>query len=177
MCADRIINNMLNNRPKNHALAFLKIAVSSNSGELTDMYIEHIAKHNESILTDPYPNSGFDLLVPETATFNSPFTNQMVNMDVKTEMSFYDGNDLHPSAFYMFPRSSMSKTELILANHTGIIDCGYRGNLMGAFKWCGSTKNNSYTVNKHTRLLQITHPSLCPIYVILKFTEAEQSVK
>ena len=33
----------------------------------------------------------------------------------------------------MYPRSSIYKTPLRLANNTGIIDSGYRGNLMGAF--------------------------------------------
>ena len=39
-----------------------------------------------------------------------------------------------PTAFQIHPRSSMSKTPLMLSNHTGIIDCGYRGNIIGAFR-------------------------------------------
>jgi dUTPase len=57
----------------------------------------------------------------------------------------------------------------MLANHTGIIDSGYRGNLIGAFRalYFHKDDNNSYIVEKHTRLLQICHPSLCPIYVVM----------
>jgi dUTP pyrophosphatase len=51
----------------------------------------------------------------------------------------------------------------MLANHTGIIDSGYRGALIGAFRNMG----DEYVVEKHTRLLQVCHPSLCPIYVVL----------
>ena len=55
---------------------------------------------------------------------------------------------------------------LMLANHTGgVIDYGYRGNLIGAFRWLPSGEDTSYTVIQHTRLLQICHPSLCPIYI------------
>ena len=44
----------------------------------------------------------------------------------------------------LFPRSSLSKKDLILSNHVGVIDSGYRGNIMFKFKvdhdyWCAST--------------------------------------
>jgi dUTP pyrophosphatase len=34
----------------------------------------------------------------------------------------------------LFPRSSLSKTKLILANHVGVIDSGYRGEIKFRFK-------------------------------------------
>ena len=34
-------------------------------------------------------------------------------------------------AYYLFPRSSISKTPLRLANSIGLIDGGYRGELVG----------------------------------------------
>ena len=57
----------------------------------------------------------------------------------------------------------------MLANHTGIIDSGYRGSLIGAFRWLRSSNYvlPQYIVDKYTRLLQICHPTLCPIYVTL----------
>jgi len=70
-------------------------------------------------------------------------------------------------AFNVHPRSSISKTQLMLANHTGIIDSGYRGNLIGAFRWLKHDSTTQYIVEKHTRLLQICHPSLCGIHVKL----------
>ena len=71
--------------------------------------------------------------------------------------------------YFLMPRSSISKTPLMLANHTGIIDSGYRGNLIGAFRalYFHNDDDNSYLVEKHTRLLQVCHASLCPIYVVL----------
>jgi dUTPase len=54
----------------------------------------------------------------------------------------------------------------MLANHTGIIDSGYRGSLIGAFR-CLHLSNQNYIVDIYTRLVQICHPSLCPIYVVM----------
>ena len=51
----------------------------------------------------------------------------------------------------------------MLANHVGIIDSGYRGDLIGAFRCL----DNEYNVESNTRLLQICHPSLCPVYVVI----------
>jgi deoxycytidine triphosphate deaminase len=73
----------------------------------------------------------------------------------------YNGKN---TAFYIHPRSSISKTPLMLANQTGVVDNGYRNVLIGAFR---ALYNTPYTLEKHTRLLQICHPSLCPVYVFL----------
>ena len=140
--------------------AILKITIPNN--ELRDHYVGHIAKHNNAIQTDPFPNAGFDLFVPDTVGVpNSIETSKMISMDVKCEMIEPDGKSV---AYYMYPRSSLSKTPLILANHVGIIDSGYRGNLIGAFR---NVDKKPYIVDKHTRLLQVCHPSLWPIYVII----------
>ena len=37
-------------------------------------------------------------------------------------------------AYQIYPRSSLSKYPIMLANHVGIIDSGYRGNLIVAFR-------------------------------------------
>jgi dUTP pyrophosphatase len=122
---------------------------------LKQLYIPHVAAHNESMMNDPFPNAGFDIFVPTRTAFNIPFETVMINMGIKCEMA-YGG----PSAFLLLPRSTISKTPLMLANHTGIIDCGYRGNICGAFR-----AFTPYAVVGETRLLQICHPSLTPIMV------------
>jgi hypothetical protein len=63
----------------------------------------------------------------------------------------------------------------MMSNHTGIVDAGYRGNLIGAFRWLAGGDAPEYTVAKHTRLLQICHPALCPIVVIMIKDETELS--
>ena len=42
-------------------------------------------------------------------------------------------NNWEPTGYYSYPRSSISKTPLLLANNVGIIDSGYRGNIKVAF--------------------------------------------
>ena len=50
------------------------------------------------------------------------------------------------TGYYMYPRSSLSKTKLRLANSVGIIDSGYRGNLIGMFDLINMKVNETYIV-------------------------------
>jgi dUTP pyrophosphatase len=72
-------------------------------------------------------------------------------------------NTSYNTGYYLHPRSSVSKTPLRLANSTGIIDSGYRGNIIGMFD-CDS---HGFQVEKFDRIAQICAPSLMPIYVEL----------
>jgi len=142
-------------------LPVLKLSVKNE--ELKKLYEKHIEKHNSEIVNNDYPNAGFDLFVPtETIVHSSTSGITMISMDVKCEMvdTVYDRS----LSYYMYPRSSLSKTPLILANHVGIIDSGYRGNLIGAFR---NLSEYNYVVQKETRLLQICHPTLSPFLVEL----------
>jgi dUTP pyrophosphatase len=155
-----LFNEFINKQQKlNHDYSILKIAVNKNNKELANIYKNYSDSHNNSLLNNIYFNSGFDLFFPETVKIDGNFKTTMVSMDVKCEM--VDSNE-SPIAFCMYPRSSISKTPLMLANHVGIIDSGYRGNLIGAFR-CMDT--NTYTVEKHSRLLQVTNSKLLPIFV------------
>jgi len=149
--------------------AILKLAVLDPN--MIPFYETKIEAHNKNFETHEFADSGFDLMLPKKATFNKLFVHKFVDMEVKAEMVYCDTitNTIINSPFQLFPRSSISKTPLMLANHTGIIDSGYRGNLIGAFRalYFHNDDDNSYLVEKHTRLLQVCHPSLCPIYVIL----------
>lgn len=145
---------------KNHAVLYMSV-----SPELYDQYMQHVCNHNNSILSNPYPNSGFDLFCPVRKIFVDART-RMIDFDVKCEMRVYNytTNDWITTGYYMYPRSSLSNTPLMLANHVGIIDSGYRGNLMGAFRMVDSSES-PYTVEKDTRLLQICAPDLRPVIV------------
>ena len=165
------MSGMLNTPTNSSNFAVLKLAVNPDNNELVELYKQHVDKHNASLKSDPFPNSGFDIFVPENTVFSSEIETKMIDMEIKTEMVFFEAatNTIQTCAYMVFPRSSMSKTPLMLANHTGIIDAGYRGSLMGAFRCLkipeGHTCLHVYNVEKHTRLLQICHPSLCPVYV------------
>lgn len=148
--------------------AILQLAVCDEN--MKDKYSSAVVNHNKNMMERFYPDSGFDLLFPNDVAFDSPFATKFVDFQVKAEMFYVDctSDTYSGSAFTVHPRSSISKTPLMLANHTGIIDAGYRGNLIGAFRWLSvdlDTKN--YNVQQYTRLLQACHPTLCPVYVVL----------
>jgi len=148
--------------------AILQLAVCDEN--MKDKYSSAVVNHNKNMMERFYPDSGFDLLFPNDVAFDSQFATKFVDFQVKAEMFYVDctSDTYSGSAFTVHPRSSISKTPLMLANHTGIIDAGYRGNLIGAFRWLNvdlDTKN--YNVQQYTRLLQACHPTLCPVYVVL----------
>ena len=160
--------NFLNGTTK---YGLLRLYVNAQNPELVDLYRAQVQSHNNSILNERFPNSGFDLFVPDQTIFNRGSQNQMISHQVKAEMYFIDtrANTVEPSAYMMYPRSSISKTELMLSNHTGIIDSGYRGFLIGAFRWLKpeNAGHSQYTIDRYTRLLQICLPTLHPIFVVM----------
>jgi dUTP pyrophosphatase len=162
----RELKNSAVNTYKNFAILQLSI----DNDALKREYIPRIEKHNDQFIRNTLPDSGFDILVPTNELFDKHFTTKFIDMGIKTEMIYCDVETdfLSTCAYNVHPRSSISKTPLMLANHTGIIDSGYRGSLIGAFRYLPSaTANSGYTVDKYTRLLQVCHPTLCPIYVII----------
>jgi dUTP pyrophosphatase len=152
---------------KNENFAILKLSVNKNNQELLELYKEHIEKHNNNMKTDYYHNAGFDLFIPNETIFENKISSKFIDLEIKTEMLYFENANFKNCGYYMHPRSSISKTPLMLANHTGIVDSGYRGSLIGAFRWLKMPNQNSYILEKHTRLLQICHPSLCRIIVCL----------
>jgi dUTP pyrophosphatase len=164
--------------------AVLKLAIEDP--ELKEIYKSHVAKHNAELERDSFPNAGFDLFVPNETVFTTDFKTVFMDLKVKAEMLYYDNTLLFPivesedgeetqaecvggfytDSYYLYARSSFSKTPLMLSNHVGIIDSGYRGNLIAAVRKLPSDEPE-YTVEAGTRLFQICHASLCPVYVVL----------
>ena len=139
----------------------LKLYVPRENQELYNLYVSQIRKHNDSLKTDSFFNSGFDIFVPEETRIKPGYNSNFVDMLIKGEM-ISSSND--SASYYMYPRSSLSKTPLLLANHVGIIDSGYRGNLISAFR---NLSDSEYVIEKHTRLMQICAPDLSPIFVVM----------
>jgi len=84
--------------------------------------------------------------------------------------------------FYLYPRSSISKTRMRLANSVGIIDSGYRGDLIAAVDTIGlfgSTdiwhiwKETLSPIKKYDRYFQVCAPDLSPFLVHIVGTEEE----
>ena len=116
-------------------------------------------------------DSGFDLYVLEDTTLTLGETKK-IDLGIQCEMIRREPGGL---PFYLYPRSSFSKTPLILGNHVGIIDKDYRGNILAVVKFMptynifqkfieeGKTSfNETYTITKGTRLFQICSNDLAP---------------
>ena len=131
---------------------------------LLDVYKPAIERHNNSVLTDEYPNSGFDLFIPNDIDCKGGAVT-FLNHGVKCRMKDNSG-------YYLYARSSISKTPLMMANSTGIIDSGYRGNIIGAVR----NFSEDYVVEKNTRLFQICHASLKPFSVCI-VSELDQTTR
>jgi len=62
----------------------------------------------------------------------------------------------------VFPRSSISKTGLIMTNHVGVIDSGYRGTIKQKFRVDGRpTKKSSYNVgDRVAQMIIVPYPAI-----------------
>lgn len=70
----------------------------------------------------------------------------------------------------IFPRSSIFKYDLTLTNCVGVIDSGYRGEIMLKFKRTGNYNYNPTTYNRGDRVGQII---IVP-YPKIEFVESEE---
>jgi dUTPase len=154
----------------------LKLYVNNNNNndndnnELKQKYIDSACNHNNKILNpnNKYLDAGFDLFNPTRKVLYEIHTDTVNKFDhniICSAQMVTDSNKVYNTGYYMHPRSSISKTKLRLANATGIIDSGYRGNLIGMFDLINLTGNQEYLVDKYDRLLQICAPGLVPIVV------------
>ena len=155
---------------------------------VVERYFEHMSA-SQHVCVD----AGFDLFCPEKLLMTGLQTGK-VNHKVKTAMEFVanatnantsygstsyantlPANTLPGSTsyvgYYLYPRSSTgTKTPLRMANSIGIIDAGYRGNLIAVFD---NLQNTAFEIEPYQRLAQICPPNLTyPMYVQLVQTEA-----
>lgn len=109
-------------------------------------------------VTSTGENSGMDLYVPEDTVIPAGQT-VFIDHQIKAKRSGFFSKT---PGFFLFPRSSISKTPLRLANSIGLIDPCYRGNIIAAIT---NTSNTDYTVTKGTRLVQLVMPQASPFEI------------
>ena len=105
-------------------------------------------------------DSGLDLFSPEEVTINAGEVKK-IDLGITCSMSDIDtstGNVKNVS-YYLYARSSIINTPLMLANNVGIIDSGYRGKIIMALRNVGT---NPYTIKRGDRLVQICSRTLEP---------------
>ena len=102
-------------------------------------------------------DSGIDLYNNEISV--DPFNVETIDFNIKCEMINLETNEFE--SYYLVPRSSIAKTPFQMANSIGIIDAGYRGNLMAKIRNC--------TLNRETlrsgSYFQIVSHDLKPIKI------------
>lgn len=154
----------------------LHLFVDEENGAYTELvkkYTEKVNEHNNMVKNDKYPDSGFDLFVPPESSGVVPVHGRK-KVDYKVIAMMQQHGKTLP--FYIYPRSSISKTPLQMCNNVGIIDSGYRGHLMSYFaNHCTQLMNEAeemgpHTIEPFTRLTQICHPCLTPFVVELHQT-------
>jgi dUTP pyrophosphatase len=153
---------------------------TSKYDELVKMYEDKVEEHNQKVYGSQYPDSGFDLFIPfdyseheygytdnrlSPVTFRAP-------LGVKCSMSRFNAVYKKSSAtgYYLYPRSSIVKTPFRLSNSVGIIDSGYRGEIMAVVDNIDAVNNDIKTcINKYmppmSRMFQICSPTLEPFMI------------
>ena len=126
----------------------MHLLINTNNSNLQDLYNHHEHYHEG--------DSGLDLYCPDTITIE-PGEFKKIDLGIKCE-AFKDNNK--NTSYYLYPRSSITKTPLRLSNSVGIIDAGYRGNIIACVD---NIKNESYTIEQGDRLFQICSPDLSEI--------------
>ena len=133
--------------------AILKIKVLNH--ELEDLYKNPDHFHQG--------DSGFDLYTPEDVVVKLGET-KFIDLQIQCEMTNEDSENI---GYQLYPRSSISKTPLMLHNSVGIIDAGYRGNIKAAVRYIATERDllaitntdscnySNYTIKKGTRLFQL----------------------
>lgn len=158
-------------------MSHLKLKLHSGlSEEIVKSYQNKVNEYAEMIKNgEKYLDSGFDLFCPED---ESTVVGEQYKLDTMVSAACYD-YDGNPLPYYLYPRSSISKTPLRLANSVGVIDSGYRGHLIAKFDvthFCGNTlemisdtenyKVKFYRAKMGNRLVQITSNDLTPFRTI-----------
>ena len=164
----------------------LKADSNPNYQELVKMYKEKVKAHNSKVRDSKYADSGFDLMIPfDYSQHENGYTeNRISNMTfraplgVKCSMSRIDSTIplLVPCGYYLYPRSSIVKTPFRLSNSVGIIDSGYRGEIMAVVDNIDSANNDMKAcickyMTPMTRMFQICSPTLEPFFVEIVETE------
>jgi dUTP pyrophosphatase len=103
-------------------------------------------------------DSGLDLFFTEDINIG-PLETKLISLNIKCQ-AYSCRNKERGISYYLYPRSSISKTPLRMSNSVGIIDEGYRGFIKVSVD---NTSNEPYLIEKGTRLFQLCSPTLSPI--------------
>ena len=127
--------------------------VSGKEDIINELYINHATYHVGDSGLDLFCLEDFDVYPGHTVFIKTGICCEMLKYN-----SLANSYNLNVS-YYLYPRSSISKTKLRLANSVGIIDAGYRGEIIIALD---NISNKLELIKKGMRLAQICAPDLEP---------------
>ena len=135
--------------------------------ETKSLYNINKLDHNNWEMGD----SGFDLYFPKDLLC-TPHKMTKVSLGVKCavynnkellELEIADTKLVKSQPYSVYPRSSIGKTPLRMANSTGIIDPQYRGDLIVLVD---NISSEPYIIERGQRLFQVCSQDLTPFYEI-----------
>ena len=122
----------------------MKLRVKPTSEVVRLMYENHGHFHEG--------DAGLDLFIIENQVIE-PGETSRIKLGISCE-------NLDQKPYLLMPRSSISKTPLRLANSIGLIDWGYRGEIMAV---CDNIKDYDFSISKGDRLFQIVSSDMSSI--------------
>jgi|SaaInlStandDraft_4_1057021.scaffolds.fasta_scaffold02529_3 dUTP pyrophosphatase len=124
--------------------------------KITDKSLVKYYKEKEQMVQSRKNDSGLDLPFPKDLVIK-PKSTQKIDLGLCIQPTFKSG-------YYLYPRSSISKTPLQMANSVGIIDYGYRGAIIACVR---NTQSEPYTIYAGQKLFQLCSPNLTPFDIKL----------
>jgi len=113
-------------------------------------YQNHSVKYKE--------DSGLDLFVISDETIPAGET-RLIDLGIKAQLRSFDFMKFKYvyHSYFLFPRSSIYKTPLRLANSIGLIDAGYLGNIKAPLH---NISSEDFHIKRGERYLQLSCPNL-----------------
>jgi len=139
-------------------------------GDIPDFCAEYYMNKNNKYAGSHRDDSGFDLITPNDVQIDFL---KVGKIDFKIKCEMVNNETGCNAPYYIYPRSSITNTNFMLANSVGIIDSNYRGNLQARLR--NFSDDQSESVVKHmTKMVQICTVDLSPFTIQLA-SELSQS--
>lgn len=112
-------------------------------------------------------DAGLDLFITEDCTIH-PNETVLVDLGIRCQSRSIDrcvwnwlrGNFYKYHSYLLLPRSSISKTPLVMKNSIGLIDAGYLGNIKAPFY---NTSSEPFKIKRGERYVQLVNSNLSPV--------------
>ena len=134
----------------------MNLKVKPFSDDIYSMYKNHSHFHQG--------DAGLDLFITKDQVID-PGSTAKIHLGISCE-------NMEMKPYLLMARSSISKTPLRLSNAVGLIDAGYRGEIMAAVD---NIKDSSYRLEKGQRLFQLVSMNGESIYFDLVDTLSDTS--